>query len=246
MVKKRKKTLDYEKDTKTVSGVFDEKTRLSLYRLLNKNQIQIHSLIKEGKESVVFSGQGKDGDWVAIKVYRTEAMDFRSISKYLLGDPRLGKIQRKRRNFIYAWCKREHSNLKKAFEEDVKCPEPITYSDNILIMSFIGKNNSPSPRLIDIDLDKPQKIYKKIIKNMRKLAQSRLIHGDLSAYNILLHNEEPVLIDFSHGTTPKNPIAPELLKRDVKNINSFFTKIGIRVIDSEKLYRDLKNLLGVK
>jgi len=245
MVLKRKKTLDYTKDLKTISGVFDEKTRLSLYKLLGKKQIQIQSLIKEGKESVVFSGLTKDKELVIIKVYRTRVMDFKTIAKYLLGDPRFGKIQRNRRNFIYTWCRREYSNLKIASRVGVNCPLPLTYYDNVLIMSFVGEEGLVAPRIIDVKLGNPEETYKLIIQDMKKLAKAGLIHGDLSVYNILFKNG-PVFIDFSHGTTKKNPIAPELLRRDIKNINSYFTKLNICVINSEKLYKDLINLLGIK
>ena len=245
MVTKRKRSLDYTKDLKTISGVFDEKTRLTLYKLLSKKQIQIESLIKEGKESVVFSGLTNDKEWVAIKVYRTQVMDFKKISRYLLGDPRFGRIPKSRRNFTYTWCRREYKNLRVASRCGVNCPDPVTSSDNILVMSFIGENGLPSPRIIDVKLENPQEIYKLTIKEMKKLSKAGLIHGDLSVYNILFRNG-PIFIDFSHTTTPKNPIAPELLKRDVKNINAYFTKLNIRVINSEKLYRDLIKLLGIK
>ena len=245
MVHKRKRTLDYTKDLKTISGVFDEKTRLSLYRLLGKKQIQIQSLIKEGKESVVFSGLTKDKELVIIKVYRTNVMDFKTIAKYLLGDPRFGRIQRNRRVFIYTWCRREYSNLKIASRVGVNCPLPLYHSDNVLIMSFVGEEGLVAPRIIDVRLENPEETYKLIIQNMKKLAKAGLIHGDLSVYNILFKNG-PVFIDFSHGTTKKSTIAPELLRRDIKNINSYFTKLNIRVIDSEKLYKDLIKLLGIK
>jgi len=236
MVHKRKRTRDYSKDLKT---------RLTLYKVLSKKQIQIQSLIKEGKESVVFSGLTKDKELVIIKVYRTQVMDFKTIAKYLLGDPRFGRIQRNRRNFIYTWCRREYKNLQIASRAGVDCPKPITHSDNILIMSFVGEDGLAAPRIIDVRLKNPEEVYKLIIKNMKKLSKTGLIHGDLSVYNILFENG-PVFIDFSHTTTPRNPIAPELLKRDVENINSYFTKLDIPVINSEKLYKDLIKLLRIK
>jgi len=245
LVHKRKRSLDYTKDLKSVSGVFDEKTRLSLYRLLNKKQIQIQSLIKEGKESVVFSGLTQEKKWVIIKVYRTQVMDFKKISKYLLGDPRFGKISKNRRDFIYTWCRREYKNLQTASRAGVNCPEPITSSDNILIMSFIGDESTVAPRLIDVRLENPKEIYKMVVENMKKLSKAGLAHGDLSAYNILFKNG-PVFIDLSHSTTSKSSIFLELLRRDIENINSYFTKLDIRVIDSEKLYKDLIKLLRIK
>jgi RIO kinase 1 len=245
LVHKRKKSEDYSRDFKTISGVFDEKTRLSLYKLLNKKQIQIQSLIKEGKESIVFSGLTEDKKEVAIKVYRTRTMDFKTISKYLLGDPRFKKVSRSRRNFIYIWCRREYKNLQVASKNNVNCPKPLAYSENSLVMDFIGNDGIPAPRIIDVKLDQPQKTYEFVIKEMKKLSKSKLIHGDLSVYNILFDGR-PILIDFSHATTQKNPIAPKLLRRDVENINSYFTKLDIRVVDSEKLYKDLIKLLGIK
>lgn len=245
LVLKRKKSEDYSKDLKTISGVFDDKTRLDLYKFLNKKQIQIESLIKEGKESVVFSGSTKDDEKVAIKVYRTNAMDFKQISKYLLGDPRFGKISKTRRTFIYTWCRREFKNLQTAFRGGVTCPKPIDCYKNTLIMSFVGEGTFPAPRIIDTNLKHPQKTYDSIIKEMKKLSKVKLVHGDLSVYNILFP-DRPVLIDFSHSTTPKSQIAPELLKRDVENINSYFSKLNIRVIKSEKLYKDFIKLLGIK
>jgi len=205
----------------------------------------IESTIKEGKESVIFSGLTKEKNWVAIKVYRTHVLDFKKISIYLMGDPRFGRISKNRRRFIYTWCKREFKNLQTAFQSGVNCPKPIAFMDNILIMSFIGDDGIAAPRLIDITPNNPQKVYDEIIGEMKKLSESGLVHGDLSAYNILF-KDNPIIIDFSHATTEKNPIAFELLERDIKNINSYFSKFKIHLISQEILYKDLIKLLGAK
>lgn len=242
MVLKRKKKREYYKELKTVRGVFDERTRLVLYRLLSKLEISAESLVKEGKESVILSGLTKNKKWVAIKVYRTMACDFKNIGRYLVGDPRFAKIKKNRRFIVNLWCQREFKNLKTAHRAGINCPKSIAYKENILIMSFIGESGIPAPRLIDVIPEKPEKVYEKVLKDMKKLAKIGLIHGDLSAYNILFL-DKPFFIDFSHGTTGKNPIAPELLKRDVKNINSYFSKLNVGVKDSETLYKELIELI---
>ena len=166
--------------------------------------------------------------------------------KYLLGDPRFHLIKKKGRLITNMWCQREFKNLQIATKAKVDCPKPISFKENILVMSFIGENGEVAPRLIDIIPENPEKIYKIIIQNIEKLTKAGLVHGDLSAYNILL-SKKPYFIDFSHGTTAKSQLAPQLLKRDIKNINTYFNKLNVAVKDSNALYgRLIKFIEGKK
>ncbi len=245
MVLKRKRKREYYKEFKIVRGVFDERTLLVLYRLLNKNRISVESLVKEGKESVILSGLTKKKDWVAIKVYRTEACDFRTMWKYLIGDPRFHRIGKKRRTIVKLWGRREYKNLKIAFKAGVDCPKPLFFKENVMIMSFIGSDGLVAPRLIDVKPKNPKKVYKRVLTNLKKLVRGGLVHGDLSAYNILLL-DKPYFIDFSHGTTIKSMMAVDLLKRDIKNINSYFSKLNIPLKSSEKIYKELEQIIKEK
>jgi len=245
MVLKRKRKREYYKEFKVVHGVFDEHTLLVLYRLLNKTEITAESLIKEGKESVILSGLTPEKKWVAIKVYRTEACEFKKMWRYLIGDPRLKGLKKRKRTVVNLWCKREFKNLKIAVEAGVNCPEPITFRENVLIMSFIGEDGSPAPRLIDVILEDAPPVYKEIMKDLKKLIRGGIVHGDLSAYNILLL-DKPYFIDFSHGTTINNQMALELLKRDLKNINSYFSKLNLHSKQPEKVYEELKKVIEKK
>ena len=233
-----KRKLEDIKEFKIERKVFDDRTSLAIYKLMVRGVIKtVESLVKEGKESVVLSGKGKKDKWVAIKVYRTEYCDFRSMWKYLVGDPRFFGIKKRRRVVVCNWCKREFKNLKIAFKNKVSCPEPLGFYENVLVMRFIGENGIPSPRLIDVDLKEVKKklineLYSLIIKEIEKLLRAKIVHGDLSAYNILLYEGKPVLIDFSQGVTSKHPLFKEFLERDIKNINSFFRKIGANVDES--------------
>ena len=209
--------------------VFERRTLFSIYKLMNKKILKsVESIVKEGKESVVCAGSDWKGKRIAIKIYRTLYCNFRNMWKYLIADPRFKRIRKDRFEVVKNWARREYKNLKKAFESKVNCPKPIFVHENILIMSFIGKN-SPAPRLVDVELENPSKIYEKIVKEMEKLVKGRLIHADLSAYNILLHNQKPYLIDFSQAVTTAHPFAVEFLERDCKNINTYFERLGVEV-----------------
>lgn len=244
MVLKRKRKREYYKEFKIVRGVFDEHTMLVLYRLLNKNRISVESLIKEGKESVILSGKTIEGDWIVIKVYRTEACDFKSMWKYLVGDPRFKKEKRKRRSIVKLWCQREFKNLKIAQAAGVDCPKPYAFKENVLIMTFIGDGKEFAPMLIDIVPKNLEEVYREVLDNLKKLTNAGLVHGDLSAYNILFW-DKVYFIDFSHGTVIKSPIALDLLKRDVKNVNSYFSRLGIKT-NTEKLYKELEQVIKEK
>lgn len=242
MIMGKERKLEDLKEIKIVRGVFDEHTLLTLYKLLNKNKIHAQSLIKEGKESVILSGLTKNKEWAAIKVYRTEACEFKNMWKYLVGDSRFHRIGKRRRVVVNSWCKREFKNLKIAKEAGIDCPKPLFFKENILIMSFIGNNGIPAPRLIDVIPKNPKRIYKILLENLRRLVKAGLVHGDLSAYNILFL-KNPYLIDFSHGITVKSQIALDLLRRDIKNINSYFSKLNVPVKDSESIYKSLLKLV---
>ncbi len=245
MVLKRKRKREYYKELKIVRGAFDERTLLTLYRLLNKEKISVGSLVKEGKESVVLSGLTKKRKFVAIKVYCTDACNFKNMWKYLMGDSRFRRVAKNRRNVVNLWSQREYKNLKIAFNAGVNCPRPLFFKENVMIIDFIGNNGLVAPRLIDVKPGNPGKTYRSVLRNLKKLTIAGLVHGDLSAYNILL-SDKPYFIDFSHGTTLKSMIAKDLLKRDIKNINSYFSKLNIPLKSSEKIYKELEQIIKEK
>ena len=71
----------------------------------------------------------------------------------------------------------------------------------------------------------PSKKFHQECKDMiEKLKAGGLVHGDISAFNILNQDEHPVFIDFSQATTVTSPRARELYERDLKNLDAFFRK----------------------
>jgi RIO kinase 1 len=215
---------------KTYHNVFDEFTNRTLFKLITQGHFRgLESPISIGKESNVFSALTEENERIIVKIYRLEACDFNQMYNYIKNDPRYAKLKRKKRSIIFAWVQREYRNLMIAREAQVNVPIPITFSNNVLVLEFVGKNDDIAPRLNDKTPKNKKLFFDSIIENLRKLYKAGLVHADLSAFNILNFNETPVLIDMSQSTGLEHPQAEEFLQRDVKNICKFFNKNGLKV-----------------
>jgi len=215
---------------KTEKGVFDRFTIDTLRKLEGQGFFVVESLMPLfiGKESNVFIGEGRQGK-IIVKVYRLENAEFLNMYSYLRGDPRLHRIKRKRRDIIFTWVRREYRNLLKAREGGVAVPTVYVVKNNVLVMQLIG---DPADKVKDAPPKHPEAFYKKLIGEMKKLHKAGLVHADLSKFNILNFRENPVLIDFSQSTILKHPHAREYLTRDIKNVNTYFKKLGVKALKS--------------
>jgi len=215
---------------KTKHGVFDEFTNRTIFKLITEGHFRgLESPINVGKESNVFSAITEQGNSVIVKIYRLETCDFNLMYDYIKDDPRYTNLKRKRRRIIFAWVQREYRNLMNAREAQVSVPIPITFANNVLVLESIGKNSLIAPMLKDSIPKNKKLFFDKIMDNIRKLYKAGLVHADLSAFNILNFDENPVFIDMSQATLARHPRAEEFLERDVKNICSFFNKKGLKV-----------------
>ena len=71
-------------------------------------------------------------------------------------------------------------------------------------------------------------LYAELILNIRKLFhQCKLVHADLSEYNILYHNSHLYIIDVSQSVEHDHPSALDFLRNDIKNVEDFFSKMGV-------------------
>ena len=88
------------------------------------------------------------------------------------------------------WAEKEMRNLKRLENEGVRCPRPIEVRENVLAMEFLGDDEGwASPRLKDAPAMDPSalaELYAELMIIMRVMYQRcRLVHADLSEYNIL-------------------------------------------------------------
>ena len=218
---------------KTWGNVFDGFTLRTIFKLISQGHFkELKSPLFIGKESNVFSAKTDKG-LVVVKIYRLEACDFNRMYDYIKYDPRYSNLKKGKRKIIFSWVQREFRNLMKAREAGVDVPLPITFLNNVIVEEFIG-NESAALKLKDSELKSPKDFFSKVIMNMKKMHKAGLIHADLSQFNILNYNENPVFIDFSQCTTSDDPRANELLERDIKNIANFFNKQGLK-LETDKI-----------
>ena len=214
---------------KTRNDVFDAFTRRNLFELAGRGLIDDDtalSPVKIGKEANVFSAT-RAGERVIVKIYRLETCDFRRMHEYLVQDPRIVSLKRQRRQIIFAWCRREFSNLMKARDARVRVPTPYAFKDNILVMAYIG-GEGPASQLKDLEAD--MDVYEQIVEQMRLLYHGAgLVHGDLSKFNVLVDEGRVYLIDFSQAVPVESRHAGELLARDCRNIAGHFARAGFAV-----------------
>ena len=222
---------------KSYQNVFDEFTNRNIFKLISEGYFDgLQSPIFIGKEANIFSAL-RDNEKVIVKIYRLETCDFNRMYDYIKEDPRYVNLKGKKRKIIFAWVQREYRNLLKAREIGLHVPKPITFKENILVMEFIGKKEI-APKLKDSLPKDKKKFADTIIKDIKKLYQAGLVHADLSAFNILNYDNEPVFIDFSQTSPIKVSQSGEFLNRDITNIVNFFNKNGLK-LNKERILRNI-------
>ena len=233
---KEKRSEEYE----VLEEVFDRSTLMVVYDFLNKGTInEIHGVVRAGKESRVYWAKDKNGKELAVKIYLVISSEFRKgLTKYIDGDPRFKGVKHDTRSLIFAWAQKEFKNLELAHYARIRVPKPIAVKSNVLIMEFIGENGECAPSLKEKSPKNPAKVYEQLLAYMERLyCKAGLVHGDLSEYNIMIWRGKTVLFDMSQAVPLVHPMADFLVRRDLTNINKYFSRLGVEVHPMETLYK---------
>ena len=220
--------------------VFDGRTLMTVMHLLNTGYLkELQGALKSGKESRIYHGVDPKGHDVAVKIYLTSSAIFRQGRlKYIRGDPRFRDVPHDTRSLIDQWAMKEFKNLELATEAKIAVPAPIHVEKNILLMEFIGKKGAPAPHLRDVPLQAAESWYNKIVEMLKDLYdRAKLVHGDVSEYNILVPDGYPVLIDFAQAVTTEHPEAMEFLRRDIENLNNYFKGLKVRTRTFKRIFK---------
>jgi len=242
---KRVKKIDQTKKRAVIESVFDERTIFQLNKLLINGPLEnVVGVISAGKEANVYLAHDKKGKEVALKIYKIDSNTSKWMKNYIIGDPRFKNVPRNVSKTIYLWAGKEYKNLKRAYKVGLSVPEPFFIKNNILGMEYIGFGSTPAPKLKDIkNPTNVNKLFNEILYFIKNLFQkAKLVHGDLSEFNVLYHNQKPIVIDISQGVSIDHPKAEVYLVRDIKNIFNYFEKLGINIPDPNDFYYEIINL----
>jgi len=238
--RERRVRLKVSEDVETLEEVFDGRTLMTVMHMLNTGKLrELQGTLKSGKESRIYHGIDSAGKDIAVKIYLTSSAIFRQGRlKYIRGDPRFKDVAHDTRSLVDQWALKEFKNLELAREAELTVPTPIHVEKNVLLMEFIGANGVPAPHLRDVPLQDATSWYRKIVEMVHILHErAKLVHGDLSEYNILVPDGYPVLIDFAQAVTTEHPEAMEFLRRDIDNLNNYFKALHVRTKTFERMFK---------
>jgi RIO kinase 1 len=243
-VERRDKMLvhDFSSERATVEEVFDQATRMVIYSFLNSGVLyEVHGVVNAGKEARVYWGKNKEGKELAVKIYLTASAEFKKgMLKYIEGDYRFKGVKHDTRSLIFAWAQKEFRNLEQASRAKVRVPKPVAVKDNVLVMEFIGMDGVNAPSLKEQLPSNPEKVYNTVLTYLGRLyRKAELVHGDLSEYNIMMWKGNPVIFDVSQAVPTSHPMAKFFLQRDLANVNRFFSRLGVKVLSVDEVYKQV-------
>ncbi|OKP14044.1 Serine/threonine-protein kinase rio1 [Penicillium subrubescens] len=242
-------------DRATSEQVLDPRTRMLLLQMINRGLVsEIHGCLSTGKEANVYHAMSFPDDdpeaapeHRAIKVYKTSILVFKDRDKYVTGEFRFRQGYNKSNNraMVKLWAEKEMRNLRRIYAAGIPCPEPIYLRLHVLVMGFIGNSKGlGAPRLKDVEFDitEPEtrwrSLYMELLGCMRVMYQvCRLVHADLSEYNILYHKQRLYIIDVSQSVEHDHPRSLEFLRMDIKNVSDFFRRKGVDTLPERTTFQ---------
>jgi RIO kinase 1 len=227
-------------DRRVFDQVFDRLTLLSIYKLMKSGSIDtIEYPIARGKEAHVFYAKSPEGP-VAVKIFHTSNAVFKNLMQYIEGDPRFGGLKRRHRDLVTIWVRKEHRNLMRLKKWDLNVPEPLAVFNNVLVMEYIGIEDSPAPKLRDVEVENYEVVFDKLLEFLCiSWHDAKLVHADFSPFNVLMQDGEPVVIDVGQAVALAHPSANEFLVRDVTRLVEWGNKQGVDITVAEAMYEVL-------
>ena len=199
-----------------------------------------------GKESDIYiceSGDKLDedgksvhnGEPVVVKLARLGRTSFRTIKDnrdYLKG---------RTCNWLYMSriaSLKEFAFMSALYKRGFPTPTPFDGNRHAICMSLV----KAYPLVNVKGLGNPEAVYHQLIEQIIQFAEHGLVHGDFNEFNLMCSEEEKItVIDFPQMTSTSHPNAQFYFERDVRCIQTFFTKrFGLNFEGIPLLERDVE------
>ncbi|MDC7807163.1 serine protein kinase RIO [Luteimonas sp BLCC-B24] len=222
------------------------KTPASLQTLIDEGVIDaVMRPLKSGKEAAVYVVRCGDALRCA-KVYKDMAQrSFQNRVQYQEGRKSRGSREARavasgsrygRRQQEAEWKSAEVDALYRLRDAGVRVPEPYGFFHGVLVMELVTDADGQSaPRLGEVELepDQAREFHTVLIRQIVRMLCCGLIHGDLSAYNVLVAPDGPVIIDFPQVVSATgNNAARSMLLRDVNNLTATLGRWAPDLLDT--------------
>lgn len=222
------------------------KTPQGLQALIDDGVIdEVMRPLKSGKEAAVYVVRSGD-DVRCAKVYKDMAQrSFKQRVQYQEGRKVRGSREARaigkaskygRKQQETAWKNTEVDALYQLADAGVRVPQPYGYFHGVLVMELVtDAEGFSAPRLGELEFDAvlAREYHAFLVKQVQLMLCVGLIHGDLSAYNVLVGAEGPVVIDFPQVVSAGgNNAARAMLLRDVNNLTATLGAFAPELLDT--------------
>jgi RIO kinase 1 len=223
------------------------KTPTALQPLIDDGVIdEVIRALKSGKEATVYLVRSGTQTRCA-KVYRDmRQRSFQRRAQYQEGRKMRGSRQTRAMKKNTRFGRSEHESAWKNAEVDalyrlhaagVRVPKPYGFFNDVLIMELVtDAGGQPAPRLGEIDLSPEQarEYHEFLMRQIVRMLNIGLIHGDLSEFNVLVGPDGPVIIDLPQVVNAAgNNGALAMLERDVNNIRGTLARFAPELLATE-------------
>jgi RIO kinase 1 len=217
----------------------------SLVSLMEDGVIDtVERRLMSGKEAAVYVVT-RGEERLAAKVYKAaEHRTFKATASYTEGrvqtrNSRDRRAMSKRSSYgrelaEESWRDMEFRALYNASSAGVRVPKPVLlYGDVLLMELLVDETGEPAARLADTELaaTDAEPMLREVFRQVRLLLASGRVHGDLSAFNVLLPQGGPTIIDLPQVVDAAgNNLAREILRRDLENVVTHLATYDARLL----------------
>jgi RIO kinase 1 len=129
-----------------------------------------------------------------------------------------------------SWISYEIKALQTLHVAGADVPQPFASGDNAILMTYVGGDDTAAPTLntVNLNASEARPIFQRLLHNVEIMLAHGLVHGDLSAYNVLYWEGEITLIDFPQVISPQvNSNAFRIFERDIIRLCEYFNHHGV-------------------